>query len=60
MYTEITAQTQIIPSLHSPTHSKISDEIIIDYFMYVGNKKLSTTGFLSFANIYHNKTESQA
>lgn len=25
MYTEIIVQTQIIPSLHSPTHSKISD-----------------------------------
>lgn len=55
-YAEITAQTQIIPSLHSPMHSKISDEIIIDYFIYVGNKKLS---FLSFANVYHQKTESQ-
>lgn len=37
-------------------HSKISDEIVIDYFIYVGNKKLS---FLSFANVYHQKTESQ-
>lgn len=59
-YTEITAQTQIIPSLYSPTHSRISDEIIIDGFIYVGNKKLSTTGFLSFANMYHQKTERQA